>query len=165
MELVCNCSRPLHAQGVEEDDKGAISLIRFACERCRWHVGLGGSSMNGDTWVDRLIWTDEALHALERMPPHIRGLVCPQVEEFAKSNGRRIITFELHLQARLREAVTWEPEAEERLSNVPPTVRAMARMELERSAAEGGEARVTVALMDRVKARYFGMGARRNEER
>jgi hypothetical protein len=155
----------LRSRSVEEDDTGAISLIRFACERCGWQVGLDGPSLNGEAWVvDRLIWTSEALHALERIPPYIQGLIVPQVEEFARSKGHRIITFSLQLQARLRESVTWDPEAEERLSNVPATVRAMARTELERSAAEGGETRVTVALMDRVKARYFGMGARRTED-
>jgi hypothetical protein len=32
----------------------------------------------------------------------------------------------------------------------------MARIELERTAMERGQAEVTVALMDEVKARYFG---------
>jgi hypothetical protein len=35
----------------------------------------------------------------------------------------------------------------------------MARIELERTAADRGETRITVALMEEVKARYFGMGA------
>jgi hypothetical protein len=35
----------------------------------------------------------------------------------------------------------------------------MARLELERTAAERGQACVTVALMEEVKARYFGMAA------
>jgi hypothetical protein len=35
----------------------------------------------------------------------------------------------------------------------------MARIELERTAADRGEARITVALMEEVKARYFGMGS------
>jgi hypothetical protein len=54
--------------------------------------------------------------------------------------------------------VVWDAEAERRLANVPAPVRAMARVELERTAAERGELRVTVALMEEVKARYFGMG-------
>jgi hypothetical protein len=36
----------------------------------------------------------------------------------------------------------------------------MAKIELERTAAERGTTRITVALMEEVKARYFGMGAR-----
>jgi hypothetical protein len=35
----------------------------------------------------------------------------------------------------------------------------MARVELERTAIErGGDPRVTISLMEEVKARYFGMG-------
>jgi hypothetical protein len=37
----------------------------------------------------------------------------------------------------------------------------MARIELERTAADRGEARITVALMEEVKARYFGMSAQK----
>jgi hypothetical protein len=36
----------------------------------------------------------------------------------------------------------------------------MARVELERTAADRGTARVTVALMEEIKAKYFGMGAK-----
>jgi hypothetical protein len=38
-------------------------------------------------------------------------------------------------------------------------VRAMARIELERTAADRGDTRITVALMEEVKARYFGMAS------
>ena len=62
-------------------------------------------------------------------------------------------------QARQGGQVDWEPEAERRLENVPAPVRAMARIELERTAAERGVSRVTVSLMDEVKARYFGMAS------
>jgi hypothetical protein len=36
----------------------------------------------------------------------------------------------------------------------------MARIELERTAADRGLSTVTVALMEEVKARYFGMGSK-----
>jgi hypothetical protein len=36
----------------------------------------------------------------------------------------------------------------------------MAKIELERTAAARGESRITVALMDEVKAKYFGMAAK-----
>jgi hypothetical protein len=36
----------------------------------------------------------------------------------------------------------------------------MARVELERTAVDRGSKRVTVALMEEVKAKYFGMAAR-----
>lgn len=165
MMLVCGCGQPMDIQAVEEDSKGTIALIRFACDRCGQQVGIDDPSMNVEAWADRLTWTNEALHALDRMPPYIQYLIVQQVLDFAKTKGLRVITFASQLQARVREFLPWDPEAEERLSNVPATVRAMARMEIERSAAEAGDTRVTVALMNRVKARYFGMGARTNGER
>jgi hypothetical protein len=36
----------------------------------------------------------------------------------------------------------------------------MARVELERTAADRGLSRVTAALMEEVKAKYFGMGVK-----
>jgi len=44
-------------------------------------------------------------------------------------------------------------------SALPAPVRTMARIELERTAADRGETRITVALMEEVKARYFGMAS------
>jgi hypothetical protein len=37
----------------------------------------------------------------------------------------------------------------------------MARIELERTVADRGGIRITVALMEEVKARYFGMGSQK----
>jgi len=36
----------------------------------------------------------------------------------------------------------------------------MAKIELERTAAERGDGRITVALMEEIKAKYFGLGAK-----
>ena len=44
---------------------------------------------------------------------------------------------------------------------MPAPVRAMARIELERTVADRGGTRITVALMEEVKARYFGMGSQK----
>jgi hypothetical protein len=71
----------------------------------------------------------------------------------------RVMSYDRFLQAQTGEQVIWDAEAERRLANVPAPVRAMARVELERTAIErGSEPRVTVSLMEQVKARYFGMG-------
>jgi hypothetical protein len=79
------------------------------------------------------------------------------VEGQARTLGERVITYEALLRPRTGERIEWEPEAEERLERVPAPVRAMARVELERTAADRGTARVTVALMEEIKAKYFGM--------
>jgi hypothetical protein len=48
------------------------------------------------------------------------------------------------------------------LANVPSGIRTMAKTELERTALDRGMPEVTVALMEEVKTRYFGMATRRS---
>jgi hypothetical protein len=107
------------------------------------------------------MWTDDAIHRLDRMPPYLAPLVRGEVEEDMRARGERVVTYDTLLRPRTGESIDWEPEATSRLDRVPAPIRAMARIELERTAADRGETRVTVALMEEVKARYFGMGARK----
>ncbi|MCA1957292.1 MAG: PCP reductase family protein [Nitrospira sp.] len=111
--------------------------------------------------VDRLMWTDEALHRLDRMPPYLAPLVRREAEERARAREARVITYDWLLNPSSEERIEWEPEAERRLGKVPAAVRAMAKVELERTAVERGMNVVTVSLMEEVKAKYFGMGAQR----
>jgi hypothetical protein len=108
-----------------------------------------------------MLWTDEALDRLDRMPPYLAPLVRAEVEQDARAKGERVITYDRLLRPRTGECIEWDLDAERRLDRVPAPVRAMARVELERTAADRGETRITVALMEEVKARYFGMGAQK----
>jgi hypothetical protein len=108
-----------------------------------------------------MMWTDEAIHRLDRMPPYLAPLVRDEVEQDMRVRGERVVTYDILLRPRTGERIEWEPEAERRLERVPVPVRAMARVELERTVADRGETRITVALMEEVKAKYFGMGAQK----
>jgi hypothetical protein len=108
-----------------------------------------------------MMWTDDAIHRLDRMPPYLASLVRGEVEQDMRVRGERVVTYDLLLRPRTGERIEWEPEAERRLERVPAPVRAMARIELERTVADRGGTRITVALMEEVKARYFGMGAQK----
>lgn len=161
--LTCGCGRWMHTEGIEERvrDDGALQwFIRSECRGCGLKVGIDipAGQMNG--LVDRLIWTDEALHRLERMPPYLAPLYREEVEGETRVRGERVITYETLLCPSTGGRIEWEPEAERRLEKVPAPVRAMARVELERTAADRGTPRVTVALMEEIKAKYFGMGAK-----
>jgi Proto-chlorophyllide reductase 57 kD subunit len=160
--LTCGCGRWMHTEGIEERayDDGALQwFIRSECRGCGLKVGIDvpAGQMNG--LVDRLMWTDEALHRLERMPPYLAPFCREDVEGAARVRGERVITYETLLRPCTGDRIEWEPEAERRLEKVPAPVRAMARVELERTAADRGTSRVTVALMEEIKAKYFGMGA------
>jgi hypothetical protein len=108
-----------------------------------------------------MMWTDDAIHRLDRMPPYLAPLVRGEVEQDVRVRGERVVTYDTLLRPRTGERIEWTSEAERRLDKVPAPVRAMARIELERTAADRGETRITVALMEEVKARYFGMGAQK----
>jgi hypothetical protein len=107
-----------------------------------------------------MMWTDDAIHRLDRMPPYLAPLVRGEVEQDMRMRGERVVTYDILLRPRTGERIEWDVDAERRLDRVPAPVRAMARIELERTVADRGETRITVALMEEVKARYFGMGAK-----
>lgn len=160
--LTCGCGWWMHAEGVEErvtSTGEAMWFVRSECRGCGLRVGVDVPAGQEEGLVDRMIWTDDARHRLDRLPPYVAPLVKQDVESFARLRKQRVITYDLIAQAKAGDLVTWDPEAERRLENVPGAVRAMARVELERTAVERGGSRVTVALMEEVKARYFGMAA------
>lgn len=153
----------MHTEGIEErayDGETMHWFIRSECRGCGFKVGVDVPAGQTNGLVDRLLWTDEALHRLDRMPHYVATLVREDVEQDMHARGERVVTYDTLLRPRTGERIEWEPDAEHRLNNVPAPVRAMARIELERTAAERGATRITVTLMEEVKARYFGMGAK-----
>ena len=162
--LTCGCGRWMHTEGIEERayEDGALQwFIRTECRGCGLKVGVGVPAGQPGGLVDRVMWTDDAIHRLDRMPPYLALLVHGEVEQDVRVRGERVVTYDTLLRPRTGERIEWTSEAERRLERVPALVRAMARIELERTAADRGETRITVALMEEVKARYFGMGAQK----
>lgn len=160
--LTCGCGRWMHTEGIQErttDGGAALWFIRSECRGCGLKVGVDVPAGQASGLVDRVVWTDDALHRLERMAPYLAPLFRDEVEQDVRACGERVITYDALLRPRTGERIEWDTEAERRLDNVPAPVRAMARIELERTAADRGATRITVALMEEVKARYFGMGA------
>ena len=153
----------MHTEGIEERayDDGALQwFIRSECRGCGFKVGVDVPAGQLSGLVDRMIWTDEALRRLERMPPYLVPFFQEEVEQDIRARGERVVSYDVLLRPRTGEQIEWEPEAERRLDNVPAPVRTMAKVELERTAAERGTNRITIALMEEVKARYFGMGTK-----
>jgi hypothetical protein len=154
----------MHTEGIEERSYGDGTLqwfIRTECRGCGLKVGVDVPAGQPGGLVDRVMWTDDAIHRLGRMPPYLAPLVRGEVEQDVRVRGERVVTYDTVLRPRTGERIEWTSEAERRLDKVPAPVRAMARIELERTASDRGETRITVALMEEVKARYFGMGAQK----
>ena len=162
--LTCGCGRWMHTEGIEERDGESGTLqwfIRSECRGCGLKVGVDVPEGQPHGLVDRLFWTDEALHRLDRMPPYVAGLVRAEVEQDLRRQDQRVVTYETLLRPRTEERIEWDSEAERRLDRVPAPVRAMAKIELERTAADRGLSRITVSLMEEIKAKYFGMAAQK----
>ncbi len=156
----------MHAEGIEErigEDGASQWFVRSECRGCGLKVGVDLPAGQSNGLIDRLMWTDEALHRLERMPPYLAPFFRADVEEDVRARGERVITYDTLLRPPAGERIEWEAEAERRLEKVPAPVRAMAKIELERTAADRGSSRITVALMEEVKAKYFGMGSRTSD--
>ena len=161
--LTCGCGRWMHTEGIEErsySDGAPQWFIRTECRGCGLKVGVDVPAGQPGGLVDRMMWTDDAIHRLDRMPPNLASLVRGEAEQDMRVRGERVVTYDIVVRPRAGERIEWEPEAERRLNKVPGAVRAMARIEIERTAADRGESRVTVALMEEIKARYFGMAAK-----
>ena len=80
--LVCGCGRWMHTEGIEEracEDGSLQWFIRSECRGCGFKVGIDVPA-GQHTFSDRLMWTDEALHRLERMPPYLAPVVREDVE-------------------------------------------------------------------------------------
>ena len=162
--LTCGCGRWMHTEGIDErtgEDGSQQWFIRSECRGCGMKIGIDVPAGQSSGFVDRLMWTDDALHRLERMPPYLAPLVRAEVELEVRAHGERVVTYDSLFRSRSSERIEWDQDAERRLSNVPAPVRAMAKIELERTAAERGDKRITVALMEDVKAKYFGLGAKK----
>ena len=153
----------MHTEGIEERICGDGSqqwFIRFECRGCGLKIGVDVPAGQINGLVDRVMWTDDGLHRLERMPPYLAPLFRDEIEQDLRARGERVATYDGLMRPRSSVQIEWDLDAERRLSNVPAPVRAMAKIELERTAADRGSGRITVALMEEVKAKYFGLGAK-----
>ena len=82
--LTCGCGRWMHTEGIEERtyDDGALQwFIRSECRGCGLKVGVDVPAGQPGGLVDRMMWTDDALHRLDRMPPYLAPLFRDEVEQ------------------------------------------------------------------------------------
>ena len=159
--MECACEGSFCFERVEELESEEVHA-RFYCQGCGWNIGVEGPPKDMDALVPSISWSDEAQYYLSRLPPYLTALVMNEVEEYARNRGYQVLTYSRLMAGRNKGMVEWSPDAERRLSNVPSGIRAMAKTELERTAIDRGMPEVTVALMEEVKTRYFGMGAGRS---
>ena len=156
--MQCHCGQQLQWREVQEVDE-TLCFGLCECADCRFRLGIEAKGPDLGLLLSQVMWTDEAQHHLDRLPPYVRPYVQEEVEQYAQSKAVRLVTNGVLTESKNHGTVSWAPEAERRLERVPGPVRGMARIELERTAIDRNMTEVTVELMEEVKARYFGMGA------
>lgn len=159
--MYCACGSDFRCETLEEWEEARV-FLRYCCKSCGFHLGVEADHRDASLLFDLPAWTDEARHRLDRLPPYVEPLVRREVEDYAGRTGFRVISTDLMTEAGTHGMVAWHPDAKRRLSRIPGPVRAMARVELERTAQDRGLSEVTVELMEEIKARYFGMAAPRS---
>lgn len=158
--LECPCGQTMMLGPVEELAGDQLWGI-WTCPDCGIRIGGEGTPKDFDRLIEAIIWTDEAQYQVDRLPPYAQPFVREEVGAFSRQQQHRVVTHARMIAAQNKGVVAWSPEAEARLANVPAAVRAMAKVELERTAIDRSLPEVTVPLMEELKARYFGLAAGR----
>ena len=117
----------------------------------------GGKPGNAGPTATEFAWSTDAKEKLDRLPSFVKPMVQGSVEAFARKQGYQTITLQVMDDSKSESSngVTWTPEAEKRLENIPDFIRPMARKEVERVAKERGMATITAQVMDDVKEKFL----------
>jgi hypothetical protein len=116
----------------------------------------GGKPGDGGAVTSDFTWTADAQEKLDRLPSFVKPMVQSSVEAFARKQGYKTITLQVidDSKGESSNGMTWTPEAEQRLENIPDFIRPMARKEVERVAKERGMASITAQVMDEAKDKF-----------
>jgi hypothetical protein len=117
----------------------------------------GGRPGNDGAATTEFAWSADAKEKLDRLPSFVKPMVQSSVEVFARKQGYQTITLQVMDDSKSESSngITWTPEAEKRLENIPDFIRPMARKEVERAAKERGMATITAQVMDDVKDKFM----------
>ena len=117
----------------------------------------GGRPSNAGAVTTEFAWSADAKEKLDRLPSFVKPMVQSSVEAFARKQGYQTITLQVMDDSKSESSngMTWTPEAEKRLENIPDFIRPMARKEVERVAKERGMATITAQVMDDAKDKFM----------
>jgi hypothetical protein len=119
-------------------------------------MGLTSGSQAGSSVASDFTWTADAKERLERLPSFVKPMVQSSIEAYARKNGYTTITLQVMDDSKNdSNGVSWTPDAEKRLENIPDFIRPMARREIERLAKERGATTITAQVMDEAKEKFM----------
>jgi len=117
----------------------------------------GGKPGNAGAAITGFAWSADAKEKLDRLPSFVKPMVQSSVEAFARKQGYQTITLQVMDDSKSDSSngMTWTPEAERRLENIPDFIRPMARKEIERVAKDRGMVTITAQVMDDAKDKFM----------
>ncbi|MBI4401370.1 MAG: PCP reductase family protein [Nitrospirae bacterium] len=115
-----------------------------------------GSETGGSSMPSEFTWTPDAKERLDRLPAFVKPMVQSSIEAYAHKQGYATITLQVMDDSKnASDGMTWSPDAEKRLENIPDFIRPMARREIERLAKERGATVITGQVMDEAKDKFM----------
>ena len=119
-------------------------------------MGLTSGETSTGTQPAALQWSPDAQERLGKLPSFVQPMVKSSVETYARKNGYSTVTLQVMDDSKnSSNGMSWSPEAEQRLSNIPDFIQPMARKEIERLAQERGATTVSAELMDEAKEKFM----------
>ena len=146
-------SAPASGQDGQEASSGGCPFSSMVAQ-----MGLGGTGTGtGDgTQASDLQWSVEAQERLGQLPSFVQPMVKGSVEVYARKHGYTTVTLQVMDDSKnAATGMTWSPDAEQRLKNIPDFIQPMARKEIERLAQERGATTVTADFMDEAKEKFM----------
>ena len=166
MKFLCvPCDQPMKLAEVSPPDRGSLA-VRYACPACGYEMAMLTNPHETQVVTSlgvRIGPEGQGLaaaaglgSAAETMSPPAEGSGCPFAAMVADPSGAAADAGPSGNVGSAAAPVSWTPEAEARLSNIPSFVRPMARTGIERYARERGCERVDEAVLDAARE-FFGM--------
>lgn len=138
------------AGGKTEEKSGGCPFSAMVAQ-----MGLTASDMKAGA-ASSFAWSPDAKEKLEKLPAFVQPMVRSSVEAYARKHNYTTITLQVMDDSKNdSNGITWAPDAEQRLENIPDFIRPMARREVERIAKERGLATVTAQVMDEAKDKFM----------
>ena len=138
---------------VSPPDRGSLA-VRYACPACGYEMAM--LTNPHETQVVTSLGVRIGPEAHGAASEAGAGSGCPFAAMIGDTSGGGAEAAQSGSLGTAAAPVSWTPEAEARLSNIPSFVRPMARTGIERYARERGCERVDEAVLDAARA-FFGM--------
>ena len=101
-------------------------------------MGLTSGEASTGTQPAALQWSPDAQERLGKLPSFVQPMVKSSVETYARKNGYTTVTLQVMDDSKnSSNGLTWSPEAEQRLSNIPDFIQPMARNKENRTVGPG----------------------------